>query len=344
MRFAPGRRRFLVAAGVLGGGLLIGYGLFRERDLLGSPDLLPVEADEIALNAWLKVAADGRVTVAVPRAEMGQGVYTALPMLVAEELGAAWADVHAEQAPIDKVYGNITVMADAAPLDPHDEGIMATAVRWTLARAGRVLGVQVTGGSTSVRDAWLPMRAAGAAARDMLVRAAAARLEVPPEALEAVDGRIVHAASGRALAFGALASEAAALAPPERFTFRPPQARRLLGKPLPRTDVPAKVDGSARFGCDVRHAGMVYAAIRIAPVFGGALERFDRTALENSPGVIGVIPLADALAVVGRTWWHAEHALAATTVEFSPGPGAGTSHEDLFARYAEALAADDGFA
>ncbi|MEQ8662501.1 MAG: xanthine dehydrogenase family protein molybdopterin-binding subunit, partial [Gammaproteobacteria bacterium] len=217
MTFSPGRRRFLVAAGVLGGGLLIGYGLFRERDLLGSPDVLPVGADEIALNAWLKIDRDGHVTVAVPRAEMGQGVYTALPMLVAEELGAAWADVRVEQAPIDKVYGNIAVMTDAVPLDPHDSGLVATTVRWTLARVGRMLAVQVTGGSTSVRDAWLPMRAAGAAARDMLVRAAAARFDVPAAELAVADGRVTHAGSGRALAFGALAEEAAALAPPTRF-------------------------------------------------------------------------------------------------------------------------------
>ncbi|MEQ8661104.1 MAG: molybdopterin cofactor-binding domain-containing protein, partial [Gammaproteobacteria bacterium] len=118
----------------------------------------------------------------------------------------------------------------------------------------------------------------------------------------------------------------------------------LLGRPLPRLDVPAKTDGSALFGCDVRNAGTVYASIRIAPVFGGRLERFDRAALEARAGVIGVIPLDDALAVVARTWWHAERALAAAEITFSPGPGAATSSADLFARYAAALDEDDGFA
>ena len=344
MKFSSGRRRFLLTAGVVGGGLLIGYGLFKERELLGDPGVLPTEGDQVALNAWLKIDAAGRVTVAVPRAEMGQGVYTALPMLVAEELGAAWRDVRAEQAPVDKVYGNIAVLTDAAPLDPHDQGFVATTVRWSLSRVARVLGVQVTGGSTSVRDAWLPMRTAGAAARDMLTRAAAARLDVPPGELEVRDGRVMHAASGRALAFGALVGEAAALAPPDRIVFRDPAERRLLGRPVARTDVPAKVDGSAHFGADVRHAGTVYAAIRIAPVFGGRLGSFDRAALEARPGVIGVVPLDDALVVVGRTWWHAEQALAANRVEFSAGPGAGVATADLFARYAEAIDADDGFA
>ncbi|MCB1747886.1 MAG: xanthine dehydrogenase family protein molybdopterin-binding subunit [Gammaproteobacteria bacterium] len=316
----------------------------RPRQLLGEAALLPVEAGEIALNAWLKIAADGIVTVAVPRAEMGQGVYTALPMLVAEELAAPWASLRAEQAPIASVYGNVTVMVDAAPLDEHDHGLLAGAMRWTLERVGRVLAVQVTGGSTSVRDAWLPMRSAGAAARDMLARAAAARLGVPVAEIEADAGRMVHPATRRSLAYGELAADAARLDPPDAITLRAPAAWRLLGRPLPRTDLAAKTDGSAVFGIDVRQAGTVYVSLRTAPVVGGSLAQYDRVALEARPGVIAVVPMADALAVAGRTWWHAEQALQAVPPSFDPGEHGALSSDDIFAAFGAALDAGDGSA
>lgn len=336
------RRRFLLA-GAVGGGLLIGYGLFKPRDLLGPADVLPVGENEVALNAWLRIAEDGTVTVAVPRAEMGQGVYTSLPMLVAEELDVPFASIVVEQAPIASVYGNVVVMEGTAPFDPHSDDLLPRAARWTFARLGRALAVQVTGGSTSVRDAWLPMRAAGAAARDMLVRAAAARLDVHPNDLVAADGEVRHEASGRTLGYGALAAEAARLDPPDSFPFKSPDAYRLIGRPVARTDVPAKVDGSAAFGIDARPPGLLHAAIRIAPVFGGRLADYDRAALEAMRGVEAVVALEDALAVVGRTHWHAEQALAAVEPTFDDGPHAALSSDAIFAEFAAALDKDDLF-
>ncbi len=343
MKVSPGRRRFLIAGAAVGGGLLLGWGLSRPRRLLGDPAVLPVSGDEVALNAWLKIDAEGTVTVAVPRAEMGQGVYTALPMLVAEELGADWGQVRVVQAPIDKIYGNVTVLADGAPFDPHDSGWLAGSVRWSMARAGRALGIQVTGGSTSVRDAWLPMRAAGAAARDMLQRAAARRLDVPVAELEVAGGMVTHGASGRALAFGTLADEAAQLDPPSPVPLREDREPRLLGKPLQRLDVPQKCDGSALFGIDVRDGDMCYAALRMAPTPGGRVASVDLDAIEARPGVVRAFAFEDAVSVVAESWWQAERALTELPPAFDGGAHATLSGSDFEQAFARALDEDDGF-
>ncbi len=340
MSFSAERRRFLLTGAVVGGGLLVGYGLFKPRDLLGDPGVLPVDAGEVALNAWLKIADDGSVTVAVPRSEMGQGVYTALPMLVAEELDVPWAKIHVEQAPIDAVYGNIVMMIAGAPFDQHDDGWLPAAARWSMGRFGRVLGLQVTGGSTSVRDAWLPMRTAGAAARDMLIRAAAARLEVHPNDLVVNDGVVTHAESRRSLSYGSLAAEAARLDPASDVRFKPAGDYRYLGKPVPRTDVPGKSTGVAEFGIDVRMDGILYAAIKSAPVFGGSLVAADTAKIQAMSGVEAVVELDDAVVVVADSYWSAQTALDAADIEFSPGANADVSSSSIFQTYTEAL--DDG--
>ena len=340
MSVSPGRRRFLLTGAVVGGGLLVGFGLFKPRDLLGDPALLPIDPGEVALNAWLKIAENGIVTVAVPRAEMGQGVYTALPMLVAEELDVPWSMVEVEQAPIDSVYGNIVMMIDGAPFDHKDEAWLPSSARWSMGRLGEILGIQATGGSTSVRDAWLPMRTAGAAARDMLVRAAAARFGAHPNDLDASDGVITHAESGRSLSYGALAGEAARLEPAGNIKFKSTEAYRYLGKPVPRTDVPAKATGAAAFGIDVRIDGMLYAAIKAAPVIGGSLMTVDAAKIKSMQGVEAVVELQDAVAVVADSYWHAQTALNKTEIEFAPGVNADVSSADIFLTLTEAL--DDG--
>ncbi len=337
------RRRFLLAGMTLGGGLLLGYGLFKPRDLLGDRDLLTTRGDEVALNAWLKIDADGVLTVAVPRAEMGQGVYTALPMLVAEELDIAWRDVRVEQSPIDAVYGNILAMVDTAPFAHDDHGWLASGMRWTLARSARVLGLQITGGSTSVRDAWLPMRAAGAAARDMLVRAAAARLGSDPTQLQAHDGGVTDPGSGRTLRYGAIAADAARLEPPSRFELREAGSYRHIGKPRPRLDVPDKTNGQARFAIDTRVEGMRFAAIRAAPVAGGRVKRVDVAALEAHDGVVKAVVLDDAVATIAISYWHAQKSLNEADIEFEAGPHGEVSSASMHAANLAALDEGDGF-
>ena len=337
MSVSRARRRLLLSGVAVGGGLLIGYGLLKPRDLLGDRQLFNSVANETALNAWLRIAADGRVTVAVPRAEMGQGVYTALPMLVAEELDIPWSAVAVEQAPIAKVYGNIAALVSALPLADDDHGWLARAGRFGLAGMARGLGMQVTGGSSSVRDAWLPMRTAGAAARAMLISAAAARLKVPVTELQAADGSVSHAATQRSLSYGALAAEAALLEAPTAVTFKPRAAYRHIGKSLPRLDLPDKITGAAQFGIDVFQSDMLHASIRIAPVFGGRVAQFDRAALEAAPGVQAVIVSDDAVAVVARSWWHAEQALQGAPPNFDDGEHGQDSTESAFVDYGRAL-------
>jgi len=316
------RRRFLLAGTAVGGGLLIGYGVSRPRDLLGSSATLPAEAGETSLNAWIKIATDGAVTVAIPRAEMGQGIYTALAMLLAEELDVPWAQVHCIQAPVDKVYANVVMFAAGAPFDPEDDGFIANSGRWTFERLGRVLGIQATGGSSSVRDGWITMRAAGAAARDMLLRAGAARMAVATDQCRTENGEVLHAASGRSIAYGELAGDAARLDPAKNLKYKAAAEYKLIGHSVPRVDVPGKVTGAAEYAIDVRPPGLVYAAVKANPVFGGKLVSIDDANARAMPGVIEVVSLDNAVIVIADSYWRARQALAKVDIEFDDGVNA----------------------
>lgn len=284
------RRKFLITGTVLGGSLIVGIYFATRRDFLGDPGLLQAQDGEVALNAWLKIAPDGIVTVAVPRSEMGQGVYTSLPMLLADELGADWEKVRVEQAPIARVYANVDVMADGLPIDPDGERFFERFARWSAKKLGTGLGVQMTGGSTSVRDAWVPMRLAGAVAREMLITAGASQWGVERRECAVQDGHVVHEGSGRRLGFGELAADAAQVSPPSPWpALKSPNDFTLIGKPLPRLDVQDKTDGSAGFGIDVRLPDMLYATVRLSPVFGGTVRSFDEGVIKDMPGVYKVV-------------------------------------------------------
>ena len=324
-----GRRRLLIAAGLSAGAFALGGWLFyRERDRMHRPAALVPREGEAAFNAWIKIGADGVVRVQVPRQEMGQGITTALPMLVAEELDCDMAQLRFEQAPVDAVYANATMLADAVPFRPDDHGWLADLARLTQYRVAELLGVQATGGSSSVRDAWYLMRHAGAAARAMLVAAAAQRWGVEAKECRTEGGAVQHAASGRRLGYGALAAQAAALPPPARVALKDPREFRLLGKSQRRLDTAAKVDGTALFGCDVRLPGMRYAAIAQCPLFGGTLQSADIGAATRKPGVTAVVDLAPtstspaAVAVVAEGWWKAKTVLDGMTIQWHGGPDA----------------------
>jgi isoquinoline 1-oxidoreductase beta subunit len=319
--FNPLRRRFLIAGGVIGGGLLVGCGESRARNGVGERATFPGQAGDLALNAWVRIAPDGMVTVALPRAEMGQGVQTALPMLVAEELGASWARIRTEQAPLAKLYGNVAVILDGLPFAPDDTGVLASSMRWTTRQLAEILGLQITGGSTSVRDAWQPMRMAGASAREMLVAAAAARLGVHAAELRAEDGFVFHPQSDRRLGFGELAGAAAALPPPRTVTLKNPRDFKLIGTSPPRLDVPAKVSGAAIFGIDLRLPDMLHAAVKLCPTVGGTLRSFDASAIAGLPGVQKAVAIPGGVAVVADSWYRAQHAAALLPVEFDSGAG-----------------------
>jgi isoquinoline 1-oxidoreductase beta subunit len=211
------RRRFLITAGVVGGAMAVGvWRFYRERDHLSPPAGFRPGVGEAVLTAWIRIAPDGAVVVQVPRQEMGQGITTSLPMLVAEELDADLAQVRFEQAPIDPLYANATMLSDGVPFRPDDRGWAAQLMRLTQYKLAETLGIVATGGSTSVRDGWNVMRRAGASARAMLVQAAVNRFGVPAAECTVRAGVVQHAASGKRASFGELALEAARLPIPPR--------------------------------------------------------------------------------------------------------------------------------
>jgi isoquinoline 1-oxidoreductase subunit beta len=333
----PSRRRFLIVAGALvGGGLLLGYAL-RGRDRLARVSAFARGKDEVALNAWVKITPDGSVTVAVSHQEMGQGVYTSLPMLVAEEMDADWNRVRAEQAPVDKIYGNYVILGDGLPISPEDHGTVATVVRWVGFKMGEELGVLATGGSTSVRDAWEPMRIAGASAREMLVNAAAVRWKVAPNECTTANSFVIHKVSGRKLGYGELTMDVAGMTPPHAPRLKERKDYRLLGKPVPRLDVHAKVTGKAEFGIDVRLPDMIYAAVAQCPVFGGKLASYDETAVKSLPGVQAVVAIPQGVAVVAGSYWRAKNALTQLPITWDEGPNATLDSNAIQAQFVRDL-------
>ncbi|MDT9001579.1 xanthine dehydrogenase family protein molybdopterin-binding subunit [Paucibacter sp. APW11] len=333
------RRSFLIAGGLLGGGVLLGVGLKppTARERLGEARLFQHEG-QVALNAWVRITPQNEVVVALPRSEMGQGVHTALAMLVAEELDADWSQVRVEQAAVAKVYANAALLLNVVPMMSDDESWAARLTRSALQGLGYALQLQVTGGSSSVRDAWEPMRLAGATARAMLVDAAAAMWQLKAEELTVAKGQVLHAASGRSASFGALADAAAKMAPRRDIAMKDPQHYQLIGKPVPRLDVAAKSNGSAQFGIDVRPEGLVYAAIRQSPVFGGTLKSFDAKAIGQQRGIIDVLPVgSNAVAVLADRYWRAAQALQQLPVVFDEGPHAALDSAQIRQQLLDAL-------
>jgi len=350
------RRNFLLG-GLLGtGALLVGWGVQPPRQRLHTGQPLAVAQDTVALNGWVAIAPDGAVSVVVPRSEMGQGVHTALLMLVAEELDVALGAVRVAPAPIDPIFANLTVLRENLPFHPDDSGQLRQGAQWLMAKLGRELGIMFTGGSTSVKDAWTPMREAGAVARAMLLKAAAEQWQAPVAKLNTEDGFVLHP-DGRRLGYGALAASAARVGAGidgADVRLKEPRDFRLIGKPLARVDSRIKSDGSARFGIDARPAGMVYAAVKMAPTVGATLAGFDADAVRRMAGVQAVVPVpgtpADltgagaGVAVVAGSWWQARQAANALPVRWNDGEHARLSTESLFETFARALDEESGFA
>ncbi len=340
------RRRFILGGLGLTGALVVGWGVLPPRQRINSTNPLATETGEIALNGWIKIAADGSVIVAMPRAEMGQGVHTALPMLVAEELDVPLSSVKIVQAPMDKIFGNVSMLADGLPFHPDDTGLIKRTAQWLTAKTARELGLVVTGGSSSVKDAWGPMREAGASARAMLVAAAAARWSVDPASCQTAGGTVSHP-SGKRASYAELMAEAAH-SKPVTIRLKDPSQFTLIGTPQPRRDSAAKVNGSAGFGIDARVPGMVYAAVRMSPTIGGTVQKFDSTPVLGLPGVISVIDFSPAggvagVAVVANSYWQASQALAALPLTWNAGPNAALSTADVFKELSAKLDTEDGY-
>jgi len=337
---AMSRRRFVLLSGAAAGALAVGYVALKPDEDTRLVFQKTAKGGEVALNAWIKIDAEGRVTVAMPRAEMGQGIHTALAMLVAEELEVGLEAVTVEDAPVHAVYANRVVMQSSLPFEDGyhrgEDTVGADFMGWL----AELIGVQATGGSTSIRDAWGPMRRAGAAAKAMLIAAAAGRWGVPASECQAASGVVRHAGSNREMSYADLAAAASALAVPENPALKNPADYKLIGTSAPRLDIAAKVTGQAEFGIDVRIDGMLYAAVRNAPVFGGTVKSVDDASVAGMPGVVGVVNLGDGVAVVADSWWRAHKAAEALTVEFDDGGNGDLDNDSVFAALGAAI--DDG--
>lgn len=304
-------RRGVLTGAAIGGGLLIAWSL-RPRHYAAP---LSAGRDEASFDAWLKIAADGVVTVAVPQLEMGQGVTTILPQIVAMELGADWRQIAVEPAPISGAYPNLPLAAQWAPLWKPLIGALAEGPDdWGTRRYAEENRFTITADGTSLAAYELPCRNAAASARAMLAYAAADRWNVDWEECEARDGFIIH--GDKQLSFAELALEAAKYSPPDPPPLRPAapaEAPSDLGAeapiPFPRLDLPSKVDGSFLFAGDIRLPDMVYAAIRHGPIDQAELTRFDTQAAAGSPGLLNVVKGKRWLAAVATNWWAAEQAL-----------------------------------
>jgi isoquinoline 1-oxidoreductase beta subunit len=297
------RRNFLTATTALGGGLLLGIGFPVRGEIR---DTLTIDAP-FAPNAFLRIDRAGKVTFVSPMIEMGEGTYTSLPMLIAEELEVDVDKIAIEHSPPDdKIYVN--------PL----------------------VGVQMTGASTAIRSMYVPLRRAGATARVMLVTAAARRWKVDPSSCRAQSGAVVHAPTGRKLGYGALVDDAAKLPVPENVALKPPADFKIVGKPHRRLDIAGKVDGSARFGIDTRLPGMKFAVVAQSPTFGGKLVAVDEAKAMSVPGVSKVVRLDDAVAIVASHTWAAKQGLAAAAPLWDAGPNAKLSTHDVVAQLASA--------
>jgi isoquinoline 1-oxidoreductase beta subunit len=331
------RRAFIGTGTLVGGGLVLGVG-----GVVFSPSRHSVVSDDAAstgeLNTWITVTPDNLVTVLVPHCEMGQGAQTALAMMAAEEMEADWNLVRVKEARALDAYANAyMVRAFAGDSIPAPFG---RAFDYGTYRLARWYGLQPTGGSTSVRTTGrYGMSVAGAAAREMLIAAAAEQFGVSPSECKAKDSRVTHQASGQSATFGELAAAAARQPVPANPVLKHPDTYTIRRTARPRFDIRSKVDGSAVYGIDFTLPGLLHAAIEIAPVYGGKLVSVDSVAAEAMPGVKRVVRLEEAVAVVADTYWHARKALAVLKPTFDDAGHGKVSSASIFAAFDGALGA-----
>ena len=298
------RREFVTVLAAAGGGLLLGL---RIEGAPRTASAATTAGAGFAPNAFIRIAPDGGVTLVMPQAEMGQGVYTSLSMLLAEELEITPDQIQLEHAPPDnRLYAN------------------------------QFFGEQMTGASSSVRAFYEPLRRAGATARTMLVAAAAASWSVDPASCRAHRGVVTHTPTRRTFTYGALATRAAALPVPDKITLKAPKDFTLIGTPAKRLDSPSKVNGTAKYGIDVRLPGMLIATVAASPVLGGKVADVDDQKAKTVPGVRQIVRLDDAVAVVADHMWAAKQGLTALAIRWDDGPNATLSTADIIQGLAKA--------
>ena len=297
------RRDFLKTGSAGATGLVIGFYLSRGSQALA--ELAPVAAGAFAPNAWIRIAPDDVVTIIIDKSEMGQGVVTSLSMLAAEELECDWKKIRWEFAPADKAYFN------------------------------PIFGAQGTGGSMSIRASWKPMSQAGAAAREMLIAAAAQKWGVDKTACRAENGAVINTVTKTRASYGSLAETAARLPVPNDVPLKDPKACKLVGKPTKRLDTPIKTNGRAEFGIDVRRPGMLHAVVARCPVFGGKVVSFDAAKAKTVHGVKDVIQISTGVAVVADNTWNAMEGRRALEIKWDEGSNANLTSASISKLFAE---------
>jgi len=304
----------LIGSAAIAGGVVFGY--WRYRTPFDNPLLATLQDGEVALTTYLRIHRTG-ITIVAPRAEMGQGVHTTLAALVAEELDVALEDVQVEHGPASKAYFNQVAFEEGVPFAVTDEGALAEGVRNFTHVPAKLLGMQITGGSSSIPDAFVKMRKAGAAARMVLLAAAAKKLNVAQNTLTTSNGQVV-AADGTRIPYTELAELAAEIEPPGDPELKERADWKLLGRSLPRVDMAAKCTGTAEYSIDVRLPGLLYATVRMNPQLGGELLSFDATAAGAMAGVRKIESLPGGVMVIASNTWYAMQAAKAINCTWGP--------------------------
>ena len=326
------RRTFLVGGALVGGGALFGF--------IATPNRLSLklaDGDENTwLATWLGIGKDNSTTIFVPHAEMGQGVLTSLPMMLAEELDADWSGVKVEQAPPAHEFAVGDMIKGFLADDLEVPMVFQRHLDYSFYKIAGLMNMQITGGSGSVRfTGQAGMRRAGAAVRELLVKSAALEWNVPESECSTGNSHVHHEISGKSIPYAELASGASSLTPSTRPELKSKSEYTICGQPIPRLDIPSKVTGTQDYGIDTRLPGMKFAAIRHAPVFGGTAVSFDDSKIQDDAHVDRVVKLDNAVVVIADNYWRASKALGKLPIEFSDGENGGFSSKglaDLFSR------------
>ena len=347
------KRRNLILSGLgVTGALVVGWGVMPPCSRMGKPENIPLTEGEVALNGWLKITKDGSVVLAMHRSDMGQGIHNALSMLVAEELDVPLNQVRLEQAGHDAIYGNVAMFLGTLPFHPlKSEGpekpLMVKTGEWMVSKVARELGVNATGGSSSVKDAWTHLRMAAATAKASLLLSAAAQWKVPANELSVKEGVVSHA-SGKSAYYGEFAKGAAAQTP-ANVILKDRKDWRLIGQATQREDVPSKTNGSAVFGIDVRVPDMLFASIVQVPQMGGSLNSIETQEAMAMPGVVKCIQLSSAagsapgFAVIAKSTWHAQQAAQKVKAQWAQRKEGAIDTKRIESELLDKLKTDSGF-
>ncbi len=329
------RRTFLIGTGAVAAGLAVGTYLYKRDPANPLRDGLPDGA--VTLNPYVRIDARG-ITLITPRADKGQGAYSVQAGLLAEELDVAWGQFHVDPGPPSAAYFNGVVMAEGFPIAATSDSFLARTGRGAAGVMGKLLGVQLTGGSSTVADAFDKLRVAGAVARQMLLAAAAQQTGVAVAQLSTADGHVLTP-DGKRIPYTALAAAAGKLKAPSEVRLKPANEWRLLGKPMQRLDIVPKSTGTAIYGIDLRMKGMVYATVRTNPRRDGGIKRFDARKAEAAKGVLKVVAISGGVGVVADNTWRAFQAANLLEIEWGAAPYPATT-QAMFQQASESFTAE----